>query len=40
MDKLESHEFNKEELKKLELIKDLSPKQIQEILHHNTIASK
>jgi len=32
--------LTKEEIKKLELIKNLTPKQIQDILHHNTIATK
>jgi hypothetical protein len=32
--------LTKEDIKKLELIKDLSPKQVQEILHYNSIAKK
>ena len=31
---------NKDDIKKLELVKNLTPKQIEEILYHNTIATK
>ena len=33
-------EMSKEEIKKLDLVKNLTPKQIEEILYHNTIATK
>lgn len=36
----ESQKLSKEEIKKLELTKDLTPKQIQEILHYNSLAKK
>ena len=37
---LKNQELSKQEIQKLELIKDLTPKQIQEILYHNAIATK
>ena len=37
---LKGQELSKQEIQKLELIKDLTPKQIQEILYHNAIATK
>jgi hypothetical protein len=40
LSKTMAKEFTKSDIKKLELIKNLSPKEIEEILHQNTIATR